>query len=79
MAETKSNVAAEPESFESALNELEQLVSGLEAGDVPLEKSLEAFERGQKLIQFCEQKLQTVEKAIKQLNGDADESQGAAR
>jgi exodeoxyribonuclease VII small subunit len=74
--EAMNNPAEEPESFESALERLETLVSELETGDVPLEKSLAAFEEGQKLIKFCEQKLQAAEKALKQLSKDADDTLG---
>ena len=35
--------AGEPESFEAAIERLEELVLQLEGGDVPLEKSLTAF------------------------------------
>jgi exodeoxyribonuclease VII small subunit len=61
-----------PDSFEAALSRLEELVSELEGGDVPLEKSLQAFEEGQRLIKFCEQKLQAAEKSLKQLASEAD-------
>ena len=41
---------AEPvESFEICLDELEKVVKELEAGDLPLERSLELFERGMNL------------------------------
>jgi exodeoxyribonuclease VII small subunit len=71
-----------PDSFEAALSRLEELVSELEGGDVPLEKSLQAFEEGQRLIKFCEQKLQAAEKSLKQLATEADaalDSDGGSR
>jgi exodeoxyribonuclease VII small subunit len=66
-----SSAAGDPASFEAALVRLEELVAELEGGDVPLEKSLLAFEEGQRLIKFCEQKLQAAETSLKQLAGDA--------
>ena len=39
----------------------------LEEGNISLDKSLEQFEQGMKLIQFCEQKLEEVEKRIRVL------------
>jgi len=75
--ETPKNAASEePTSFETALERLESLVAELEAGDVPLEKSLQAFEEAQRLIGYCEQKLQAAEKALKQLAQDAASTLG---
>ena len=45
-------------SFEESLAELEQLVSRLERGDISLEGSLEAFERGVNLTRTCQKALQ---------------------
>jgi exodeoxyribonuclease VII small subunit len=73
----KKKDSDQPESFEVALERLEGLVSELEGGDVPLEKSLQAFEEGQRLIKFCEQKLKAAEKALKQLSKEADEALGS--
>ena len=42
MAEVEQPVAK----FETSLGELEKVVRELEAGDLPLERSLELFERG---------------------------------
>lgn len=66
----------DPESFEAAIERLEAIVTQLESGDVPLEKSLAAFEEGQKLIGYCEQKLQAAEQVLKQIAKDADENLG---
>ena len=47
---------AEPvESFEICLDELEKVVKELEAGDLPLERSLELFERGMSLSDYLPQ------------------------
>jgi exodeoxyribonuclease VII small subunit len=54
--------------FESALNELETIVKTLEQGDLPLEKSLELFERGVQLSRFCHSKLEAAERRIEILN-----------
>ena len=43
--------------FEDALAELESIVNDMESGDLDLEKSLKQYERGSKLLQFCESKL----------------------
>ena len=57
--------------FESALARLEVIVKSLDAGNVPLDQSLDLFEEGVTLVKFCNQKLETVERKIKILaNGE---------
>ena len=51
-------------SFEEALGELEQLVNRLEAGDISLEESLQAFERGVMLTRTCQKALQEAEQKV---------------
>ena len=63
-------------SFENALDRLEEIVDLLESGENPLEKSLELFEEGVKLVKFCNKKLEAVESAVKILvnnNGELEE------
>ncbi|MBO4789671.1 MAG: exodeoxyribonuclease VII small subunit, partial [Oxalobacter sp.] len=50
-----------PASYEEAVKELEQLVARMEAGELSLEQSIEAYKRGATLIQFCTTKLDKVE------------------
>lgn len=52
------------ESFETCLDELEQVVKQLEAGDLPLEKSLELFERGVSLSEVCRKQLEEAETRV---------------
>ncbi|MGH7796889.1 MAG: exodeoxyribonuclease VII small subunit [Candidatus Binatia bacterium] len=58
--------------FESALEELEQVVEQLESGELSLEDSLSAFEKGIGLVRFCNQKLSEVEKKIEMLVKDKE-------
>lgn len=51
-------------SFEEAMEQLEHIVQQLEAGDVPLEKSIALFQSGMELSKLCSQKLEQVEKKI---------------
>ena len=63
--------------FEKSLNELEALVRDLEQGDLPLEKSLAAFERGVRLTRECQQALRQAEQRVEQLvkvDGDSLET-----
>ena len=57
----------EPKNFEEALERLQTLVESLEAGEVSLEESVQAFEEGQKLVAFCQTKLKAAETSLKQL------------
>ena len=50
--------------FEASLAELEQWVSQLEQGEITLEESLAAFERGITLTRTCQQALQTAEQKV---------------
>lgn len=64
-------MAAKPKAktidFESALAELEALVSKMEAGDLSLEDSLKAFEQGVKLTRECQTQLSRAEQRVKKL------------
>ena len=51
-------------SFEACLDELEQVVKQLEAGDLPLEKSLALFERGVSLSDACRKQLEEAETRV---------------
>ena len=57
-----------PASYEAALEELDQLVSLIESGQLPLEQLLTGYQRGAELLQFCRDKLQAVEDQIKVLD-----------
>jgi exodeoxyribonuclease VII small subunit len=58
--------------FEAALNDLEQVVEQLESGDLSLEESLAAFEKGVGLVRYCNQKLSEVEKRVELLIKDKE-------
>lgn len=66
----KSTSADQPASFEEAMAELEQLVSRMEAGELPLEASVAAYKRGSELVKFCAAQLDKVESQVKVLEGD---------
>lgn len=58
--------------FESALEELESVVEELESGNLSLEDSLAAFEKGVGLVKYCNQKLNEVEKKVELLVRDKE-------
>lgn len=64
------NNDTQPKSFETSLEALEQIVQDLEAGDLPLEKSLELFEQGIRLSRECQERLSQAERRIEVLLRD---------
>ena len=60
-----------PASYEAALEELEQLISRIESGQLPLEQMLAGYERGAQLLAFCRGRLEAVENQIKVLDDGA--------
>jgi exodeoxyribonuclease VII small subunit len=59
-------------SFEQALEALERIVDDLEKGDVPLEKSIAIYERGEALKRHCEQLLRTAEAKVEKIRLSRD-------
>jgi exodeoxyribonuclease VII small subunit len=62
--------ADRPYDFEAALEELEALVERMETGDLTLEESLAAFERGVALTRRCQTALREAELRVKALTED---------
>jgi exodeoxyribonuclease VII small subunit len=58
--------------FEDAMAELEKVVDRLESGELSLEESLGAFQEGVGLVQYCNQKLNEIERKIELLVKDRD-------
>ena len=62
---------AKSSDFEKAFQELEEIVRRLEGEELPLDESLQLFERGIQLSRLCNQKLEEVEKKIELILADA--------
>jgi exodeoxyribonuclease VII small subunit len=60
--------------FETSLKKLEQIVSDLENGDLPLEESIKTFEEGVKLTKHCQNLLSKAELKIQKLVESKDGS-----
>ena len=58
---------AKQSSFEDALNELEALVEQMETGDLSLDQSLAAFEKGVALTRQCQKALSEAELKVQTL------------
>lgn len=63
-----------PASFETALGELEQIVTRLESGDLPLEEALTEFERGVQLARQGQVKLQQAEQRVQILLTNSEDA-----
>ncbi len=63
-----SHTPPSPETYEAALEELEQLIGRIENGQLPLEQLLAGYERGAELLAFCRVRLEAVENQIKVLD-----------
>ena len=62
--------------FEQALEDLEELVTAMEEGELSLEESLQAFEKGIKLTRECQTALKKAEQKVQVLineDGDTEE------
>ena len=60
---------AEP-GFEKALDKLEEIVQGLESGDLSLDEALKKYEEGVKLARLCTKKLDAVQRKVEILIKD---------
>lgn len=58
--------------FESSLKQLDTIVEQLERGDVPLEKSLDLYEKGIQLAKVCADHLLRAEVKLKRLGKDLE-------
>lgn len=70
MTEDNSDIAAL--SFEDALRALEDIVRKLEGGEVPLDSSIALYERGDRLRQHCQARLDAAQLKIEQIIAGAD-------
>ncbi len=61
--------------FEDALQALEEIVKGLESGDVKLDQAIDNYARGAALKRHCENKLREAQAKIEKISLDADGTQ----
>ena len=67
-----NETATDPVKFEAALEELESLVAQMESGNLSLDDSLKAFERGIALTRRCSSALKEAELKVKALTEDGE-------
>jgi exodeoxyribonuclease VII small subunit len=70
MAKGKQKADIEKLSFEQAIKELTGIVGRIEQGEIPLQDSLEQYEKGMALIKHCRTILQKAEKRIEKISKD---------
>jgi exodeoxyribonuclease VII small subunit len=70
MADKKQKSDISKMSFEEAIKELTSIVSKIEQGQIPLQDSLEQYERGMTLIKHCRGILQQAEKRIEKISAE---------
>jgi exodeoxyribonuclease VII small subunit len=56
--------------LEQALDELERIVTTMESGDLSLEASIDAYQKGVALAKACQQQLQQAEQRVRVLEAD---------
>ena len=57
-------------SYEEAFEQLEQVLQELEGGDLPLDRSLDLYEKGARLAAYCTKKLDAAELRVRQWQPD---------
>ena len=62
-----------PENFEAAVERLEEIVEALEGGDASLEDAVGLYEEGVKLFRYCREQLDSAQKRVEELAGEAGE------
>lgn len=70
-----AKIDTNPRGFEDALTELESLVDTLEQGELTLEQSLAAFERGVKLTRTCRKSLDAAEQKVRILTNESPDAE----
>lgn len=62
-------------SFEQALDELDTVVAELESGDLNLDRMLDRYEHGMKLVAACQHQLQEAELRVTQIAAETGDPQ----
>ena len=66
--QTAMKKAAASKSFEDALKRLETLTQAMQSSEMPLEDALAAYQEGNELVKYCQQKLAEVEQKLQVLD-----------
>ena len=72
MAHKKQKTEVDKLSFEEAIKELTNIVGKIEKGQIPLQDSLEQYEKGMALIKQCRTILQKAEERIEKITKEEE-------
>ena len=64
--------ANNPLGFEQALAELEKIVTSMENQTLPLDKSVDAYQRGAELIKICQQHLAVAKEKLQMVEANGE-------
>ncbi|MEP7119867.1 MAG: exodeoxyribonuclease VII small subunit [Byssovorax sp.] len=78
-ATTPTETSPDGVSFEESTRRLAQIVSELEGGELPLERSLSLFEEGVRLARAAQDRLDKAERRVEQLLGIDDQGRPILR
>ena len=59
-------------SLEEAFAQIEETIGHLEEEEITLEESFQAYQQGMKLLQYCNEKIDKVEKQVLLINEDGE-------
>ena len=79
MAHKKQKTDIDKLSFEEAIKELTNIVGKIEQGEIPLQDSLEQYEKGMALIKQCRTILQKAEERIEKITKEQEDPQDSNR
>lgn len=71
MATKQTAAQSNEQTFETAIERLENIVTEMESDKLPLEDLLVRYEEGVKLVRVCEEKLQAAGKRIEMITRNA--------
>ena len=70
MSEPPERTAEQPESYESAVERLEQIIDRLDSGQAGLRETLDLCREGRELVTYCAAELDAVGQGLQELRLD---------
>lgn len=69
-SEQSQSVTTKPDSYEAAVERLEEIIDRLDSGQAGLRETLDLCKEGKELVNFCAAELDEVGEGLKELNLD---------
>lgn len=70
-SEQNQSAATKPDSYEAAVERLEEIIDRLDSGQAGLRETLDLCKEGKELVNYCAGELDEVGEGLKELNLDA--------